>query len=536
MGRPARFSLRCVPFILLAVACASPEDSVPSVWFALDAPRVSTIRERSLVPIARLHPDGSWDLPWPRPRRVSGDFPAQASLIPVDRNGFLHAPPGDSSELPRPGVHWLLPYATADSARLRAVAPVRWHRYAAGEVLQAQLSVAEGIGYNDRWSCGFWLLRNSANYGDDAPPGLALSIPAQRPLREADIAGLDEALAKAGLPHQPADADGGYDHQGHHDLHTDSYPDAGRYPRRSLAALVRVRDGLDVALVAWVEAGPQFGARPVTTWALVELREGRAGIVSRFSGHAALCAGRPAENRTADLWLALATHDGSRLDPLGRRVADGSWHPSWPEGIPFVDMDRGGFLHHRRSRGDDPERPPDHWPLPFRSVDGERARLDLPLLWYRHLRRSTVPGTVTDLMLASRHCEVGWALRLDPDRPWRDASGRSIGVAFSDPSVTRLEEETPELERMRIRLGLIDRPTSREEGGYSKAGTWYPRREVIGYFRLGDATVLGVVQAYHYEGEGTVVFEIPAASMGGEGLSAASDTARIVLDVHGGGC
>ncbi len=535
--QPARSFL---PFLLLATACAPPDDPAPSIWFALDAPRVDGIRERALVPLARLHPDGSWDLPWPRPRRVSQGFPEQASLIPVDRDGLLHPPPAGPGDLPRPGIHWLFPYTTADSARLRSVAPVRWFRYAAGETLQARRSVADRIANSDNSRCNFWVLANSADYGDDAPPGLALSIPALRPLREGEIEGLEEALAQAGLPHQPSDADGGYDFLGFHDRRDDSYPDAGRYPRRSLAGLLRVREGLEIALVAFVEAGPRFGTiRPVTTWALVELRAGRARIVSRFSASAPLCTGRPAENGGGELWLALATHDGSRLDPLAKRLADGSWDAAWPEGMHFMEMDRGGFLHHWRNRAGEPERPPGHWPLPFRGVDEERARLDLPLLWYRHSRRSMVPGTVTDVMLAGRHCGKGWALRLEPNRNLRDEpndSGRDLGVAFSDPSVTRLGEETPELKRIRDRLGLIDHPASREEGGYRMGGSSYPIREVIGYYRMEDGTRLGVVQVYHYEGEATVAFEIPAAAAGGESLAAGRDTARIVLNVHGGGC
>ncbi len=523
--------------LLLAVGCAPADDPGPAIWFALDAPRVEGIRSNALVPMARLHADGSWDLPWPVPRRISRGHPEQASLIPVDRDGFLHPPPGDSDDLPRPGIHWLFPYAAADSARLRSVAPVRWYRYAAGELLQAQRSVAERIVNGDNSRCSFWVLDNSADRHADARPGLALSVPAPSPLREDEIHGLDEMLAEAGLPHQPADADGGYDYRGFHDRHNDDYPHAGRYPQRSLAGLVRVREGLAVALVRFVEAGPRFGSiRPVVTWALVELREGGARIVSRFSASEALCTGRPAEDRGGELWLALSTRDGSRLDPLGKRLASGSWDAAWPERMHFMEMDRGGFLRHWRNRAGEPENPPGHWPLPFRNVDGERARLDLPLLWYRHSRWRTAPGAVTDVMMASRHCDEGWALRLEPDQGLRESSGRSVGVAFSRPTATRLAEETPQLKRIRDRLGLIDRPSSREEGGYRVGRSWYPIREVVGYFRLADGTVLGVVQEYHYEGDATVAFEVPAAlAQGGEGV-AATDTARIVLDVHGGGC
>ena len=102
--------------------------------------------------------------------------------------------------------------------------------------------------------------------------------------------------------------------------------------------------------------------------------------------------------------------------------------------------------------------------------------------------------------------------------------GRGVGVAFSRPPPARLaEEDVPGLDAIRARIGLLDQP-SRDQGGYREGGSWYPKRDVLGLFRLDDDIIIGIVGEYYYEGESTTVFEI------------ARDSARIVSTASMGGC
>ena len=296
---------------------------------------------------------------------------------------------------------------------MRSVAPLRWYRYAVGEAVQGRPTGVNRLGQTDH-ACGFWVLHSREELDGAAPVGLALSRPALRSLRENDIPGLDGMLTAAGFPHQPSDAEGGYHYAG------DYANPAGRYPRRTVAGLARIREDLDIAIVRYEEAGPQFEGH-VTTWTLVEFLEGHPRT------------GRPAENRTEAVWVALTSANGSRLDPIGRRHPDG--------------------------------------------VDGDRVRI-----------------------------------------------GRGVGVAFSRPPPARLaEEDVPGLDAIRARIGLLDQP-SRDQGGYREGGSWYPKRDVLGLFRLDDDIIIGIVGEYYYEGESTTVFEI------------ARDSARIVSTASMGGC
>jgi len=508
--------LLVVPALVVA-ACTATKKPEDDIWVALDAYSVRELPERSLLPMGRLRPDGGWDLPWPRSFAVSLGSREQVSSVRVDDDGFLHPPEEHLHSPDRPGVSWLLPYEVYDSGRLRSVAPLNWYRYAAGELVQGRPARADRLLHSDLFGCGLWVLGGREEVRGAVSAGLALSRPATRGLTQDDLPDLDEMLTAAGFPHQPSDADGGYRFEG------DYRNPPGRYPRRTVAGLARVREDLDVALVRYEEAGPRFGGH-VTTWALVELRAGRANVVSELSGNRSLCVRRPAENRTEALWMALVSQEGSRLDPIGRRHPDGSWDLPWPDFVTAAAIDSSGNLRRWQNASAEPQRSGDGWPLPFRVVGGDRVRIDVPLQWYRYNRLTVVQGTVTHVMLAERGCEAGWSLAMDPGSNMTNPGGSALGVAFSLPAAVRLnEQDVPGLDSIQAALGLLDRPP-RDRGGYRMGGNWYPNREIIGLYRLGDDAIIGVVGEYHYEGQGTVVFEI------------SGDSARIVSDASGGGC
>ncbi len=504
---------------VLAAACTSIEEPAEGVWVAVHAYSVRGLPERSLLPIGRLRPDGSWDLPWPRSFGVSFGAAEQASSVRVDAEGFL-LPTGDLSEsASRPGIHWLLPYEVTDSGRLRSVAPVHWYRYAVGEVAQGRPTQADALRRSDYFRCSFWVLNANEEIDGAVPAGMALSRPALRDLSEDDLPNLGEMLTAAGFPHQPSDEDGGYHYRG------DGRSTAGRYPRRTVVGLATVREDVDVALVLYEEAGPRFGGH-VTSWALFEMRDGRANVVSTFSGDASLCGRWPAENRTEALWVALVSHEGSRLDPIGRRRSDGSWDLPWPDLVAGGSLDSSGYLHLWPSPSGEPRSSADGWPLPFVAVGRDRVRIDVPLQWYRHTRWNVTPGTVTHVMLAERGCSAGWSLRMDPDPEWSvpGSEGRRVSVAFSLPlAVSLTEADVPGLDSIQTVLRLVDRPP-RDHGGYEMGGNRYPHRDILGLYRIDDDVIIGVVGEYHYEGQKTVVFEI------------AGDSARIVSEASGGGC
>ena len=519
---PARNPLLCAASLLLVVpavlvaACTEIEEPAETVWVALHAYSTRGLPENSLLPMGRLRPDGTWDLPWPKSFGVSLGAAEQPSLIRVDHEGMLLPPESPSESAARPGIHWLLPYELAASGRPRSVAPVQWHRYAVGEGVQGRPVQATALLHTDNSRCGFWVMRGRGEIEGAVPAGLALSRPALGDLAEDDVPGLDEMLTAAGFQNEPSDSDGGYDSPG------DLRNPAGRYPRRTIAGLARVGEDRDVAMVRYEEAGPRFGGH-VVTWALVELRDGRAKIISTFSGNASLCARQPAENRTEALWVALVSRDGSRLDPIGRRHHDGNWDLPWPDLVEAAGVDSSGYLHPLRSPPDEPRISDEDWLLPFRVAGEDRLRIDAPLQWYRYVRRNVVPGTVTHVMLASRHCLAGWSLRMDPYWNMSGPEGRGGDVAFNLPSAVRLTtEDLPGLDSIQAGLGLRDRPPP-NQGGYQKGDDWYPKREILGLFQVYDI-IIGVVGEYHYEGGTTIVFEV------------SSNSARIVSEADGGGC
>lgn len=497
--------------------CTSTEESAEGIWVALHANSVRELPSGSLLPMGRLRPDGSWDLPWPKSFGVSFQVTEQASLVPIDSDGFL-LPPRNLPDGPaRPGIHWLLPYEVADSARLRSVAPVRWYRYAVGEGVQGHTTQANALWHAD-YPCAFWVLRVPDGIDASVPAAMALSRPALRNLSAEDLPDLDAMLTAAGFPHEPADSDGGYHFEG------DGRNPAGRYPRRAVAGLASIREDMDVALVRYEEVGARFGGR-VTTWALVQLVDGTATVVSTFSaGDTGSCTRWPAEDRNEALWVALVSQQGTRLEPIGRRHPDGRWDLPWPDVVLGAGLDSSGYLHPWEEPSDEPRNSDPGWPLPFRQVGGDRVRIDVPLHWYRYGRLHAVPGAVTHVMLSSRHCLAGWSLRMDPAPGLAGPAGRDVGVAFSSPLAVQLtEQEIPGLESILAALGLLDKPPL-DQGGYEKADNRYPRRQILGLYRVGDDVIVGVVGEYHYEGERRVVFEITR------------DSARIVSEASGGGC
>lgn len=503
---------------MLLAACTSSEESSEGTWFALHANSVRELPARSLLPMGRLRPDGSWDLPWPRSFGVSYGVAEQASLVPIDADGFLLPPRDRTNGTVRPGVHWLLPYEFADSARPRSIAPVRWFRYTAGEEVQGRSVQANALVHTDDYGCGFWVLVGGEQAEGGVPQAMALSRPALRALEEDEFPGLGEMLTAAGFPHEPSESDGGYYFPG------DNRHPAGQYPRRTVVGLARVEDDLDIALVSYEQAGPGFGGH-VTTWALVALQGGRASVVSRFSRwDTPQCTRPPPENRgEAPVWVGLLSQEGSQLEPIGRRHPDGSWDLPWPDWIEGARLDSSGYLRRWGDRSDASRSSDDGWPLPFRTVAGGRVRVDVPLQWYRMGHGRAVPGTVTHVMLAGRHCLAGWSLRMDPAWNMSGLAGREVAVAFNQPLAVQLaEEDIPDLDSILARLGLLDRPDP-DRGGYQMAGSSYPRRDIIGLFRVGDI-IIGVVGEYHYEGQATIVFEISGG------------TASIVSEASGGGC
>ncbi len=380
-----------------------------------------------------------------------------------------------------------------------------------------QLTAAQGLWLHELRECAFWKLGYGGEVPEDVLAGMVFSQQPLAVLGEDDLPGLDSLLAAVGFPDRPSDADGGYHFEGN-GLHP-----AGRYPQRTTVGLARLRADLDVALVRYVEAGPQFDRvrRHAVTWALVEIRGGMPSVVSTFSGGAPLCTGRPRNDPPDALWIALATHDGSRLDPIARRHLDGSWDMPWPDrDISSGRLDSAGVVQYW-SWPDESFDPTESWSTPFDLMDGE-LRLNAPLQWYRYSRFGRHPGTVSHAMLAERYCGVGWSLRMDPESSWYWDD--DPGVALSQPQPTPLaEEELPNLGAIRAELGLLSRPP-RDQGGYTMGGSRYPIRVVLGLFRLEDGAVIGVIEERNYEGGGVVVFEI------------ADDSARIVTSYHRGGC
>lgn len=501
---------------VLAAACTSTEEPAEGTWVALHTNSVGGLPERSLLPMGRLRPDGGWDLPWPGSFGVSRGFHDPMSSVRVDADGFL-IPREERADAPvRPGPHWLLPYEAADSGRLRSVAPVDWYTYTASDPVQGRPARANRLLHSDAF-CGVWVLGGLEEAHEAETAGLALSRPALRGLSEDDFPRLGETLAAAGFPHQPSDADGGYDYDG------DFRNASGRYPRRAVVGLARIREGMDIALVRYEEAGPRFGGH-VTTWTLVELRAGKATVVSSFAGRGSGCVPRPAQDRTETLWVALVSEaGGSLLDPIGRRHPDGRWDLPWPDVLVGGELDRSGYLNPWRSSGSG-DGSAGWWPLPFQVGSGGRLRIDVPLQWYRYTRLGVVPGTVTHVTLAGRGCNAGWSLGLNPLRAVTYPVRRGVAVALTTPHAVELaEDDVPGLDSIRSTLGLLDRP-SRDQGGYRMGDDWYPKREILGLYRLQDDIMIGVVGEYGYEGQSTIVFEV------------SRDSTRIVSEASGGGC
>ena len=223
------------------------------------------------------------------------------------------------------------------------------------------------------------------------------------------------------------------------------------------------------------------------------------------------------------LWIAVVRTDGV-LIPFARHGDDG-WDLPWP--APFeaetAALDTGG----------DVVPPPwlgrEAWTLPVPPIDRQDpggGRIAAPLQWSFYSR--TEQGTalaVSRLLLVEAHCMMSWGLGLgepsgsgERGLPRVEGTPDVAGVAFNHPlDVVSAEEEIPGLDRIRADLDLID-VSGLDDPMESRRFVW------LGFYRLDDGDIIGVVNDRLYEGESWFVLEIDG------------DEGRIAHRVYGGGC
>ena len=223
----------------------------------------------------------------------------------------------------------------------------------------------------------------------------------------------------------------------------------------------------------------------------------------------------PAEEREP-LWIAAVQTSGA-LIPFARHGDDG-WDLPWP--APF-DAETGAL-----SGGGEAVAPPradreaPSLPMPPVDQDSRGGRIAAPMQWtfYSQTERGSAL-TVARLLLAEAHCMMSWALGFgDRELPRVEGTPNVAGVAFNHPlEVVSAEEEIPGLDRIRADLGLID-VDGLDDPMQSRRLVW------LGFYRLDDGDIIGVVNDRLYEGESWLVLEIDG------------DEGRIAHRVYGGGC
>ena len=221
------------------------------------------------------------------------------------------------------------------------------------------------------------------------------------------------------------------------------------------------------------------------------------------------------------LWIAVV-QTGGALIPFARHGDDG-WDLPWP--APF-DAETGGL-----DDGGEVVSPPrpdrEARPLPMPPVDQDSrgGRIAAPMQWsfYSQSERGTAL-TVARLLLVEAHCLMSWALGFgepsgfgERELPAIEGTPDVAGVAFSHPLEVVSADEIPGLDRIRAELGLID-VSGLDDPMESRRFVW------LGFYRLDDGAVIGVVNDRLYEGESWLVVEID------------SDGSRVAHRVYGGGC
>ncbi len=231
------------------------------------------------------------------------------------------------------------------------------------------------------------------------------------------------------------------------------------------------------------------------------------------------CGGGPSETATPrdPLWIAVVQTDGV-LIPFARLTGD-VWDLPWP--APFdaetAAVDTTG------EAAPPPWLGRESWTLPVPPIDGQDpggGRIAAPIGWsfYSQTERGTAL-TVTRLLLVEAHCMMRWALGLDARELSRvEGTPTLAGVAFNHPlEVVSAEAEIPGLDRIRVELGLMD-STDLDDPSLSRRFVW------LGFYRLDDGGIIGVVNDRAYEGESWLVVQMDG------------DRSRIAHRVHGGGC
>ena len=222
------------------------------------------------------------------------------------------------------------------------------------------------------------------------------------------------------------------------------------------------------------------------------------------------------------LWVAVVQTHGV-LIPFARRAGD-TWDLPWP--APFDEetaaLDTGGEVVPPPWLGREA------WTLPVPPIDRQDprgGRIAAPMEWSFHSQTEQGTAlTVARLLLVRAHCMMSWALGFgepsgfrEPELPRVEGTADVAGVAFNHPlEVVSPDEEIPGLERIRAELGLND--AGGLEDLQSRRFVW------LGFYRLDDGGIIGVVNARYYEGESWLVIEIDG------------DRGRVAHRVHGGGC
>ena len=218
------------------------------------------------------------------------------------------------------------------------------------------------------------------------------------------------------------------------------------------------------------------------------------------------------------LWIAVVQSDGA-LIPIARHDG-GVWDLPWP--APFdqetAALDTTGEVSPPPWLGGEA------WTLPVPPIDTRDpggGRIAAPMKWsfYSQTERGAAL-TVARLLLVQAHCMMQWALGFDERELFQvEGTPAVAGVAFNRPLdvVSAEDEMIPGLERIRADLGLVD-VADPDDPMMSRGYVW------LGFYRLDDGVIIGVVNDRLYEGESWLVVEIDGAR------------GRIVHRVYGGGC
>ncbi len=204
------------------------------------------------------------------------------------------------------------------------------------------------------------------------------------------------------------------------------------------------------------------------------------------------------------------------LIPFARRGDDG-WDLPWP--APF-DAETAPLDTDGEAGPPGPGREPTLPTPPIDRQDPRGGRIAAPMQWsfYSQTERGTALA-VARLLLIEVQCLMSWALGFG-DRELSSVEGtRGVaGVAFNHPlEIVSSSDGIPALDQMSAELGLVD-ATDVDDPTQSRRFVW------LGFYRLDDGGVIGVVNDLAFEGESWLVVEIDG------------EQGRIVHRVLGGGC